>query len=497
MPGYATRPKRGQRPSKRRHASSSDPRNTTTPTPEQLKSDPVCAYMLCAARETVDPERAEMFRQSAVRMWRERHLPPTRELSPIRVGSVELYATEKTPEGEFADEGSEDYGGGEEDVKDYPPSVCSVPTIDYGGREEDEEEYPPSVCSALSADYGGEEEDDEGTYLPRPGQEENHFMDTPGFTTHGVPYNHQKTVIYVDPCGPAPFPYGSMVGPSNVGHVNVPDEEPSIWVIHPSTDPLLTDPRLAPEEGPSIWVTHSPTDTLLTGPDMERQRHLGQAHVQGEGVREMNPAYLQPSGANPWLSAHPVPVFTGNGGYDTECPQMSGSLEDPHTDQELYLQQLYLQDSYLKEYNRLHLYWQQLCQQHPECLPLYWDWHDHSYTSYLSYMEQYRAAFHNIRMDKAVRQKRTTQPPMRRKRKREAFYEDEGFFCDSNLGLEAQAGEVQTPSKRPHINLSEEPDMFDAMITKKGEVIFSEHFLDLLEGIPNILDVAAGMGFSI
>ncbi|XP_076840757.1 uncharacterized protein LOC143485271 [Brachyhypopomus gauderio] len=72
------------------------------------------------------------------------------------------------------------------------------------------------------------------TDQPRPGQEENHFKDTPGFTTHGVPYNPQ------DPCGPAPFPHGSTAGPSDVGHVNVPDEEPSIWVIHPPTDPLLT-----------------------------------------------------------------------------------------------------------------------------------------------------------------------------------------------------------------------------------------------------------------
>ncbi|XP_076873078.1 uncharacterized protein LOC143522949 [Brachyhypopomus gauderio] len=174
MPGYATRPKRGQRPSKRCHASSSDPRNTTTPTPEQLKSDPVCAYMLCAARETVDPERAEMFRQSAVRMWRERHPPPTKELSPIRVGSVELYATEKTPEGEFADEGEEEegeeevqapsvcsaptiyYGEGEDA---YPPSVCSASTIDYGGGEENVEDYFPSVCSVPTIDYGGREED--------------------------------------------------------------------------------------------------------------------------------------------------------------------------------------------------------------------------------------------------------------------------------------------------------------------------------------------------
>ncbi|XP_076861157.1 uncharacterized protein LOC143514169 isoform X2 [Brachyhypopomus gauderio] len=406
------------------------------------------------------------------------------------------------------------------------------------------------------------------THLPRPGEEQNYFTDTPGFTTHGVPYNSQG--------GPAPFPHRSTAGPSNVGHINMPEgpsvwvihqptdpdmerqrhlpqphvqgevlrqmqpvylqpadprlapeEGPSVWVIHPPTGPLHTDPdmerqrhlpqphvqgevlrqmqpvylqpadpRLAPEEGPSVWVIHPPTGPLHTGlaevqnhqlpahdltrktsvdPDMERQRHLPQPHVQGEVLRQMQPVYLQPAGAKPWLSAPPVPVFTGDGGYVTECPQMPGSLEDPHADQELYLQQLYLQDPYLKEYYRLQLYWQQLCQQHPQCLPLYRDWHEHSHTSYLSYMESYRAAFHQIRMEKAVRQKRTTQPPMRRKRKRETF-----------------------PSKRPHVNLlSEERDIFDAIITKEGEVIFSEHILDLLEGIPNILDVAAEMGFSI
>ncbi|XP_076831722.1 uncharacterized protein LOC143477099 isoform X2 [Brachyhypopomus gauderio] len=355
------------------------------------------------------------------------------------------------------------------------------------------------------------------THLPRPGEEQHYFTDTPGLTTHGVPYNSQG--------GPAPFPHRSTAGPSNVGHINMP-EGPSVWVIHQPTDPDMerqrylpqphvqgevlrqmqpvylqpADPRLAPEEGPSVWVIHPPTGPLHTGlaevqnhqlpahdltrktsvdPDMERQTHLPQPHVQGEVLRQMQPVYLQPAGAKPWLSAHPVPVFTGDGGYVTECPQMPGSLEDPHADQELYLQQLYLQDPYLKEYYRLQLYWQQLCQQHPQCLPLYRDWHEHSHTSYLSYMESYRAAFHQIRMEKAVRQKRTTQPPMRRKRKRETF-------------------PSKRPSKRPHVNLlSEERDIFDAIITKEGEVIFSEHILDLLEGIPNILDVAAEMGFSI
>ncbi|XP_076839278.1 uncharacterized protein LOC143484444 [Brachyhypopomus gauderio] len=58
------------------------------------------------------------------------------------------------------------------------------------------------------------------TDQPRPGQEQKTFIDTPGFTTHGVPYNPQ------DPCGPAPFPHGSTAGPSDVGHVKMPVERP-------------------------------------------------------------------------------------------------------------------------------------------------------------------------------------------------------------------------------------------------------------------------------
>ncbi|XP_076840426.1 uncharacterized protein LOC143485105 [Brachyhypopomus gauderio] len=220
--------------------------------------------------------------------------------------------------------------------------------------------------------------------------------------------------------------------------------------------------------------------------------YLRRTDLPEPGQVHFRETYFTTHGANPWLSILPVPVFTGDGGYVTECPQMPDSLKDPYADQELYLQQLYLQDPYLKEYNRLHLYWQQLCQQHPQCLPLYWDWKVHSHTSYLSYMEQYRAAFNNIRIEKAVRHQRTTQLLSNmRKRKREAFYV-------SNLGLGAQAGEAQTLSKRPRLNvLCEEPDTFHAAITKTGEVIFSEPILDLLEGIPNILDLAAEMGFCV
>ncbi|XP_076832522.1 uncharacterized protein LOC143477686 [Brachyhypopomus gauderio] len=98
------------------------------------------------------------------------------------------------------------------------------------------------------------------TDQPRPRQEENHFIDTPGFTTHGVPYNLQETVIHTDPCGPAPFPHRRTAGPSDVGHVNIPVEGP-----------------------------------LHTGPDMERQRHLAQPHVQGEVLKQMDTVNLQPA----------------------------------------------------------------------------------------------------------------------------------------------------------------------------------------------------------
>ncbi|XP_076876985.1 uncharacterized protein LOC143526225 [Brachyhypopomus gauderio] len=98
------------------------------------------------------------------------------------------------------------------------------------------------------------------TDQPRPRQEQNHFIDTPGFTTHGVPYNPQETVIHADPCGPAPFPHRRTAGPSDVGHVNIPVEGP-----------------------------------LHTGPDMERQRHLAQPHVQGEVLKQMDPVNLQPA----------------------------------------------------------------------------------------------------------------------------------------------------------------------------------------------------------
>ncbi|XP_076866839.1 uncharacterized protein LOC143518271 isoform X2 [Brachyhypopomus gauderio] len=113
------------------------------------------------------------------------------------------------------------------------------------------------------------------TDQPRPRQEQNHFIDTPGFTTHGVPYNPQATVIHTDPCGPGPFPHRRTTGPSDVGHVNIPVEGP-----------------------------------LHTGRDMERQRHLAQPHVQGEVLRQMDPVYLQPAGEVGSSRFPPLPVLT-------------------------------------------------------------------------------------------------------------------------------------------------------------------------------------------
>ncbi|XP_076838334.1 serine/threonine-protein kinase pim-2-like [Brachyhypopomus gauderio] len=68
---------------------------------------------------------------------------------------------------------------------------------------------------------------------PRPGQEQNNFIDTPGCTTHGVSYNPQEPVIHG----------GSTAGPSNVSHVSMPVEGPSIWDIHQPTGPLHTAER--------------------------------------------------------------------------------------------------------------------------------------------------------------------------------------------------------------------------------------------------------------
>ncbi|XP_076871165.1 uncharacterized protein LOC143521749 [Brachyhypopomus gauderio] len=180
MPGYATRPKRSQRPSRRHHASAPAQHRAATVTPELMEQDPLCSIMLLRSWEAKTVEMAEYFRQTAVRMWRERHPCPTRDLSPLRVGSLELCSTEKTPESEFEGEESEgeeeeedqapsvcsastvDYG----EEEDYPPFVCYAPTVDYGGGEGNEEDYPPSKCSAPAVGYGEEEEEEDYDYPP-------------------------------------------------------------------------------------------------------------------------------------------------------------------------------------------------------------------------------------------------------------------------------------------------------------------------------------------
>ncbi|XP_076848615.1 uncharacterized protein LOC143504298 [Brachyhypopomus gauderio] len=156
MPGYTTRPKKGQRHSKRHHRAASSPlRREVTPTQEELEQDPVCAAQLSAARTCTSPEMAEMFREGAVRIWRHRHSSPSRALSPPRASAFEISATDSTPETEFGEDSEE------EEEEEYPPSIYSAPTVDYVGEGEEEEEYPPSIYSAPTIDYGGEGEEEE------------------------------------------------------------------------------------------------------------------------------------------------------------------------------------------------------------------------------------------------------------------------------------------------------------------------------------------------
>ncbi|XP_076845865.1 uncharacterized protein LOC143491069 isoform X2 [Brachyhypopomus gauderio] len=103
------------------------------------------------------------------------------------------------------------------------------------------------------------------TDQPRPRQEQNHFKDTPGFTTHGVPYNPQATVIHMDPCGPAPFPHRRTTGPSDVGHVNIPVEGPlhtgEVGSSRCSKLPVLTSRTRVTRSG--LMRPSPPTITML------------------------------------------------------------------------------------------------------------------------------------------------------------------------------------------------------------------------------------------
>ncbi|XP_076862343.1 uncharacterized protein LOC143514703 [Brachyhypopomus gauderio] len=169
MQGYTTRPKKALRTSKRHHrSSSSPPRRITPPTREQLMSDPVCALQLTSAQklEERNPELAELFRQGAVRIWRERHSPPSRTLVPTERSPGEICVADSTPEAEFGEGDSEEEEQDEEEEA-YPPSLYDASTVNYGGEEE--EDYPPSLDDASTIDYGEEEEESEAEdYLPLP-----------------------------------------------------------------------------------------------------------------------------------------------------------------------------------------------------------------------------------------------------------------------------------------------------------------------------------------
>ncbi|XP_076863180.1 uncharacterized protein LOC143515106 isoform X2 [Brachyhypopomus gauderio] len=124
MPGYKGKPKKGKKPNKRHpRSSSSSPRRGVSPTLAQLREDPECAYLLCAARETSIPELAAEYRQTAARVWRERHPSPARVPSPIRVSVPELYGeTGTSSEGELGEDSpcSEEEG--------TPPHRDAAPT---------------------------------------------------------------------------------------------------------------------------------------------------------------------------------------------------------------------------------------------------------------------------------------------------------------------------------------------------------------------------------
>ncbi|XP_076845480.1 uncharacterized protein LOC143490857 isoform X2 [Brachyhypopomus gauderio] len=166
MPGYATRAPKGKRKSRRHHGSSPVRRQEVPVTEQTMKQDPFCAYMLCAAQETDDAEMAEHFRQTAVRVWEERHPHASLELPPMAVGSStreEDSATlpvfpeeEETGEpflvgaGAFAltppeDEFGETDSPSKEEDETYPPSEYSESTVDYGEAEGENEDTSSSL----------------------------------------------------------------------------------------------------------------------------------------------------------------------------------------------------------------------------------------------------------------------------------------------------------------------------------------------------------------
>ncbi|XP_076872434.1 uncharacterized protein LOC143522605 [Brachyhypopomus gauderio] len=113
-----------------------------------MQQDPLCEHLLRQARETRVASMAEYFHEAAVRI----------DLLPLRVGSLELCSTEKTPESEFEGEESEEDS---EEEESSPPSVYSAPTEYYGEGEEEEESPPLSVCTAPTEYYGEGEEEEE------------------------------------------------------------------------------------------------------------------------------------------------------------------------------------------------------------------------------------------------------------------------------------------------------------------------------------------------
>ncbi|KAK1784196.1 hypothetical protein P4O66_003971, partial [Electrophorus voltai] len=174
------------------------------------------------------------------------------------------------------------------------------------------------------------------------------------------------------------------------------------------------------------------------------------------------------AGASHWHST-PMPFCMRNAGLHTsESPRLPGNIGAYYTNQELY--------------------WQQV----------YWEWYRQTYYSHLSSLEQWHMACHQNHLQNMAKEQPTTPPPQLRKRKRKAFSGDEGSFSHSSSESEAHADEGQPPSKRPRKNLfREEPLVCDAVVTKEGEVFFSDQILGLLEGIPGILDLVAEMGFSV
>ncbi|KAK1784587.1 hypothetical protein P4O66_019959 [Electrophorus voltai] len=161
-------------------------------------------------------------------------------------------------------------------------------------------------------------------------------------------------------------------------------------------------------------------------------------------------------------------VFPPSVAEERESPRLPGNIGAYYTNQELY--------------------WQQV----------YWEWYMQTYYSHLSSLEQWHMACHQNHLQNMAKEQPTTPPPQLRKRKRKAFSGDEGSFSHSSSESEAHADEGQPPSKRPRKNLfREEPLVCDAVVTKEGEVFFSDQILGLLEGIPRILDLVAEMGFSV